>query len=286
MDRASQVPAMPRRALHRFAPHRRGQRPPLIHARRWASHAFQADRTARGPGGHLRLPPTCKGSAFVGCDARTDVPSARWLRAQLAFKDSMIRGILQFTPSIAFRYVLHRCESRDIRCRESFHVVLPTRAPAHTAECKLRPIEKSRFPEAAYEARFRSETSLMRGPRTGWDGWASGRIPRLFIPRPMIAASQVSPYRSGARGEIAPHPGNEKEGKAAATCKGGGVREQPREPRSVHREHPPSDEERSGKGHNDTARGPGLAEASTFCRPRDRRLARFSLVEVQGCGRG
>ncbi|KAH7690267.1 hypothetical protein IHE45_02G036300 [Dioscorea alata] len=31
----------------------------------------------------------------------------------------MVHGILQFTPSIAFRYVLHRCESRDIRCRES-----------------------------------------------------------------------------------------------------------------------------------------------------------------------
>jgi hypothetical protein len=52
-------------------------------------------------------------------DTQADVPSTRWLRAQLAFKDSMIRGILQFTPSIAFRYVLHRCESRDIRCRES-----------------------------------------------------------------------------------------------------------------------------------------------------------------------
>lgn len=32
----------------------------------------------------------------------------------------MVHGILQFTPSIAFRYVLHRCESRDIRCRELF----------------------------------------------------------------------------------------------------------------------------------------------------------------------
>ena len=31
----------------------------------------------------------------------------------------MVHGILQFTPSIAFRYVLHRCKSRDIRCRES-----------------------------------------------------------------------------------------------------------------------------------------------------------------------
>lgn len=54
------------------------------------------------------------------CDAQADVPSTGWLRAQLAFKDSMVHGILQFTPSIAFRYVLHRCESRDIRCRESF----------------------------------------------------------------------------------------------------------------------------------------------------------------------
>lgn len=53
-------------------------------------------------------------------DAQASVPSARRLGAQLAFKNSMVHGILQFTPSIAFRYVLHRCESRDIRCRESF----------------------------------------------------------------------------------------------------------------------------------------------------------------------
>ena len=37
-------------------------------------------------------------------------------RAQFAFKDSMIRGILQFTLRIAFRCVLHRCKSRDIHC--------------------------------------------------------------------------------------------------------------------------------------------------------------------------
>ncbi|CAN6989794.1 unnamed protein product [Brassica rapa subsp. trilocularis] len=54
------------------------------------------------------------------CDTQADVPSVRRLGAQLAFKDSMVHGILQFPPSIAFRYVLHRCESRDIRCRESF----------------------------------------------------------------------------------------------------------------------------------------------------------------------
>lgn len=62
-------------------------------------------------------------------DAQADVPSAGWLRAQLAFKDSMVHGILQFTPSIAFRYVLHRCESRDIRCRESFLHCEETRRP-------------------------------------------------------------------------------------------------------------------------------------------------------------
>lgn len=66
------------------------------------------------------------------------MPSAKRLRAQLAFKDSMVRGILQFTPSIAFCYVLHRCESRDIRCRESFWFVdfwrsVPTRTVSGNA---------------------------------------------------------------------------------------------------------------------------------------------------------
>ena len=35
---------------------------------------------------------------------------------QGAFKDSMIHWILQFTLLIAFRCVLHRCESQEIRC--------------------------------------------------------------------------------------------------------------------------------------------------------------------------
>ena len=37
-------------------------------------------------------------------------------QAQFAFKDSMIHMILQFTLGIAFRCVLHRCGSQDIRC--------------------------------------------------------------------------------------------------------------------------------------------------------------------------
>ena len=71
-----------------------------------------------GPDAASRFPMRVVGSVFWR-DAQAGVPSAEWPRAQLAFKDSMVRGILQFTPGIAFRYVLHRCESRDIRCRES-----------------------------------------------------------------------------------------------------------------------------------------------------------------------
>jgi hypothetical protein len=74
--------------------------------------------TARRARRRIPLPFEGSGSVYWR-DAQAGVPSAGWPRAQLAFKDSMVRGILQFTPGIAFRYVLHRCESRDIRCRES-----------------------------------------------------------------------------------------------------------------------------------------------------------------------
>ena len=43
-------------------------------------------------------------------------------RAQYAFKDSMIHGILQFTLSIAFRCVLHRGKSQDIHCWELWYL--------------------------------------------------------------------------------------------------------------------------------------------------------------------
>ena len=36
--------------------------------------------------------------------------------AQCAFKDSMVRWVLQFTLLIAFRCVLHRCRNQEIRC--------------------------------------------------------------------------------------------------------------------------------------------------------------------------
>ena len=91
--------------------------PPIVATFAAEDHSFRP--TARGDrtGGHIPHP------NWLGAmlrDTQADVPSAKRLWAQLAFKNSMVRGILQFTPSIAFRCVLHRCESRDIRCRESF----------------------------------------------------------------------------------------------------------------------------------------------------------------------
>lgn len=50
----------------------------------------------------------------------------------------MIHGILQFTLSIAFRYVLHRNKSRDIRCRESFPCVTKKSHP-HEKWLKANP---------------------------------------------------------------------------------------------------------------------------------------------------
>ena len=85
---------------------------------------------------HSNIPvKRCDGGDAM-CDAQADVPSAKRLRAQLAFKNSMVHGILQFTPSIAFCYVLHRCVSRDIRCRESFMIYKEARFNAITANGK------------------------------------------------------------------------------------------------------------------------------------------------------
>lgn len=75
-----------------------------------------------GAEGHRPRPPPAqraKGAERRLRDAQAGVPLARRPRAQLAFKDSMVHGILQFTPGIALRCVLHRWESLDIRCRES-----------------------------------------------------------------------------------------------------------------------------------------------------------------------
>ena len=48
--------------------------------------------------------------------------SQEYPEAQDAFKDLMIHWILQFALRIAFRCVLHRCASQDIRCCELLKV--------------------------------------------------------------------------------------------------------------------------------------------------------------------
>ena len=48
--------------------------------------------------------------------------SSEYQGAQGAFKDSMIHWILQFTLLIAFRCVLHRCESQEIRCWKLYYM--------------------------------------------------------------------------------------------------------------------------------------------------------------------
>ena len=109
-----------------------------------------------------------RGAGATMRDTQADVPSTRRPRAQLAFKDSMVHGILQFTPSIAFRYVLHRCESRDIRCRESFRLSQKEGAPP-------TPRLRGRAPGTPFPWRFSRRGSLAsrvgRGrvpPRRAW----------------------------------------------------------------------------------------------------------------------
>ncbi|PHT25398.1 hypothetical protein CQW23_34972 [Capsicum baccatum] len=47
----------------------------------------------------------------------------------------MVHRILQFTPSITFHNVLHRCESRDIHCRVSFSFIEEAQVlPTHAAD--------------------------------------------------------------------------------------------------------------------------------------------------------
>lgn len=123
-------------------------------------------------------------------DAQASVPSARRLRAQLAFKNSMVHGILQFTPSIAFRYVLHRCESRDIRCRESFEDWISRHLPLHFSHRGRRKRKGThasihlffpwRLPRLGFV--FRKEKTVLTGSPT--ERWSKGErdLPPLASP--------------------------------------------------------------------------------------------------------
>lgn len=66
-------------------------------------------------GPELLPPPTSDGEQLFKPTLRQTCPSQE-AQAQYAFKDSMIRGILQFTLPIALCCVLHRYGSREIHC--------------------------------------------------------------------------------------------------------------------------------------------------------------------------
>ena len=134
------------------------------------------------------------------CDTQADVPSARRLGAQLAFKDSMVHGILQFTPSIAFRYVLHRCESRDIRCRESFCIFCDKRTTSLKHRHRERCGDRRRAP---------SFVSIpWRDSRRGFVRFASKRLIPASHPTRRAKGRRDWPLRDTgvARGEDAPAP--------------------------------------------------------------------------------
>ncbi|WZZ71361.1 hypothetical protein YC2023_082731 [Brassica napus] len=63
------------------------------------------------------------------CDTQADVPSARRLGEPLVFKDSMVHGILQFTPSIAFCYVLHHARAEISVAESRFRLYIASLLP-------------------------------------------------------------------------------------------------------------------------------------------------------------
>ena len=80
-----------------------------VFQRSWAVVEQQASTLQLQKGGQL---------SFTFEDSMTlkQACPSEYQEAQGAFKDSMIHGILQFTLRIAFRCVLHRCESQEIHC--------------------------------------------------------------------------------------------------------------------------------------------------------------------------
>ena len=77
--------------------------------------------------------------------------STEYHRAQGAFKDSMIHGILQFTLPIAFRCVLHRWENQEIRCRKLCIVCWPvTVQPSSTFILTIRVCSEERPQERSH----------------------------------------------------------------------------------------------------------------------------------------
>jgi len=93
-----------------------------------------------------------------GTDTQGGVP--RRSGAQLAFKDLMTHGVVQFALRIAFRCVLHRGGNQDIRCQELFLVCL---------RCMLVRSQRGGLAPAA-GARAEAASRRGRGVLGGWKG--------------------------------------------------------------------------------------------------------------------
>jgi hypothetical protein len=137
----------------------------------------------------------------------------------------MIHGILQFTLSIAFRYVLHRNKSRDIRCRESFprttekSATKLNRGGGHPPTTNVRPRGKRRKNAREKEKQrcltpsrgeARTEDNLPPAPRPrkkGGNVWDSDREglgwpPRelaLLLALPRQQPTTIPPFLRRAR---------------------------------------------------------------------------------------
>ena len=83
--------------------------------------------------------------------------SSEYQGAQGAFKDSMIHWILQFTLLIAFRCVLHRCESQEIRCWKLYKVYRHKCPMLHSVT--YNGVYEKRRPGNAKKASWRRQSS-------------------------------------------------------------------------------------------------------------------------------
>jgi hypothetical protein len=91
----------------------------------------------------------------------------------------MIHGILQFTLSITFHYVLHHNKSRDIRCRESFPHITEKSA---TKLNRGTPHNKCKAKGQKEEKRMRERETKVSNPLTG-GGSNRGQSPPAPCPR-------------------------------------------------------------------------------------------------------
>lgn len=94
----------------------------------------------------------------------------------------MIHGILQFTPSIAFCYVLHRCESLDIRCRESYNVIVWIPFTPHGEDSANGPPPRERHPISQVLGASRTDFCYVLPDKTNDQG-EQGAKGRGVLPR-------------------------------------------------------------------------------------------------------